>query len=825
MVTGVKHVTLRPTGTPSSDIGAFDADIQIDGVLAKNIRLVSTNPTAYLCNVPKSLTAGVKDTTVDEGAGASNPFPFTVTGGLAAVDDQYDVAKNALLQNLPVRSNDLGANLTITANLSGQTGGTWAVASDSLTLEFTPTQALAGPGAASCTYEITDGVDTSSASVLVNLINDAPVVDPIADQAVDEGQLLSLQASATDDNGDPLIFSLSNAPVGMTVTSGGLINWTPDYSQSGVYFVTVVATDDSLAQGSTIVQVTVNDVGDPILAFPDPYTFPVNAGLQILGVLDNDDGVGLLVQQTNPPFVGGTFVAGGGGSSVNFTPAVGFAGIASCTYTAIDVLGFTSTTSITITIENNDPIVDPITPKNVEETQNLAFTVTATDPDGSQVTLSMSAVPPAPTATFVDNGNGTGDFSWTPALGDAANYQFTFTAIDPNGGQGQTVASVTVTSGAPAATPNNYSFFKNSLLQQLQVLLDDTGDGLSITNITGDFGGTFVNQGTHIDFTPTPTLSGDSSAGCTYEITDSSLRTDTAVVSIDLENRAPVFSPVSPKFVAVGQLLSFTVTATDEDGDPLVLACTNTPTWATFVDNTDGTGVLSGIPGPSDSGPVTLNFTATDDDLLPAVPLDVAVTVQGALIVPSVSTTIQKNVPTPIDVLSGVTNGAPPYRVSATGGDVGGVSAIAANEQSVLFTPAADLAGTDVASFDFLVSDILDSSGTNTATLSIVNDAPVIEEIEDQSTALGNIFTLQVMASDVNQDPLTYSLSNEPLGMIVDANGLITWVADGDVGDVLTITVTVDDGSAQDSTEFDLTITALWSDVLRPQEIWTDVPS
>ncbi|MDY6865631.1 MAG: Ig-like domain-containing protein, partial [Halobacteriota archaeon] len=79
---------------------------------------------------------------------------------------------------------------------------------------------------------------------------------------------------------------------------------------------------------------------------------------------------------------------------------------------------------------NRPPELDAIGDKSVNEGVLLAFTVTASDPDGDTVTLDASPLPLPTGATFTDNGDGTGDFSWTPGFGQSGSYPVTFTASD-----------------------------------------------------------------------------------------------------------------------------------------------------------------------------------------------------------------------------------------------------------------------------------------------------------------------------------------------------------------------------------------------------------
>ena len=83
---------------------------------------------------------------------------------------------------------------------------------------------------------------------------------------------------------------------------------------------------------------------------------------------------------------------------------------------------------------NQAPVLAAIGNKSVIEGQLLTFDVSAQDPDGpAPLVLTHSALPDG--AGFVDNGDGTGTFTWTPAVGDSAAspYALTVTATEDGG--------------------------------------------------------------------------------------------------------------------------------------------------------------------------------------------------------------------------------------------------------------------------------------------------------------------------------------------------------------------------------------------------------
>jgi len=74
---------------------------------------------------------------------------------------------------------------------------------------------------------------------------------------------------------------------------------------------------------------------------------------------------------------------------------------------------------------NRAPVLAPIENKTVSIGSPLAFTVSATDPDGNPLTYSASGVPP--TAAF---NPATRTFAWTPTSAQVGNYTVTFRVSD-----------------------------------------------------------------------------------------------------------------------------------------------------------------------------------------------------------------------------------------------------------------------------------------------------------------------------------------------------------------------------------------------------------
>ncbi len=137
-----------------------------------------------------------------------------------------------------------------------------AVISSRGVFSWTPSAAQ-GPGTYSIQVIVTDDDSpplstTNSFAVTVNDVNTAPVFQPIPNQTVFEGQLLSLQVRAVDDDQPPqtLTYSLlPGSPPGATLSSNGVFEWTPSAAQGPLHYSIGVKVTDS---GSPPISITTN---------------------------------------------------------------------------------------------------------------------------------------------------------------------------------------------------------------------------------------------------------------------------------------------------------------------------------------------------------------------------------------------------------------------------------------------------------------------------------------------------------------------------------------------------------------------------------------
>ncbi len=100
-------------------------------------------------------------------------------------------------------------------------------------------------------------------------VNRPPVLSPIGDKTVQEGQILTFTVSATDPDGNALTYSASNLPTGATFyPTTGTFTWIPGYDQTGVYanvLFTVTDNGTPLMSSSEAITISVDNANQPIL--------------------------------------------------------------------------------------------------------------------------------------------------------------------------------------------------------------------------------------------------------------------------------------------------------------------------------------------------------------------------------------------------------------------------------------------------------------------------------------------------------------------------------------------------------------------------------
>lgn len=114
---------------------------------------------------------------------------------------------------------------------------------------------------------------TSNVMPVRIVVNMPPVLDPVGNPSVPEGQALSFAVNAADPENDPLTYTASSLPQGAVFT-GNIFTWTPAFNQAGSYKITFTVSDGHFSDKETIT-ITVRDVSLTIGGLsdsPDPFS-------------------------------------------------------------------------------------------------------------------------------------------------------------------------------------------------------------------------------------------------------------------------------------------------------------------------------------------------------------------------------------------------------------------------------------------------------------------------------------------------------------------------------------------------------------------------
>jgi hypothetical protein len=270
----------------------------------------------------------------------------------------------------------------------------------------------------------------------------APVLAPIGNKQVNEGDLLEFTIIASDPDGDALDFNVSNLPSGAILLdndNGGVtFSWTPTYEQAEVYTAVHFEVSDGQLSDSEDISITVNNVNRPP-SFLNPLTtdYSVDEGANLniqLAAQDPDtaDTVQISVL-TKPSWV--SLVANSPGNPANLqlraAPGYDIAPVAApVTIRATDNQGAFVEVTLNITVNNvnRPPTISPVANQVAVVNKNFRLTITASDLDGERVYLNPVILPSW--LTLTDNGNNTATLSGTPRRANLGNHIVKIEASD-----------------------------------------------------------------------------------------------------------------------------------------------------------------------------------------------------------------------------------------------------------------------------------------------------------------------------------------------------------------------------------------------------------
>jgi outer membrane protein OmpA-like peptidoglycan-associated protein len=388
--------------------------------------------------------------TVSDGNGGTDTATVDVTVSapvtLAPADDTA-TATSGVGQDVDVLGNDAG-NPPMTVSAVGTAShGSVTITGGGAGVRYTSSGGYTGSD--SFSYDVTDALGgTATATVDVTVSAPSGGADPVDDTAtVDYDSSVLVDVLDNDPDG-AVLDGVGSAPGhGSATVEGGAIRYTPDGDHAGPESFSYTVT------GSSVPATVSVEVTPPELAVDDDEAVaPLAATPVTVDVLANDTGAELAVTGVSTP-TSGTAVATTGG--VELTPAAGFRGDDSFTYTVTDAVGNTATATVTVEVPNAAPTIAAPAARRLLAGAAVTSTLAVADDDPDDDPAVTAGTPAGSSGAGTAVTTTIGSAGGTPTVRVAAAIRFSGLATIPlevgdgRGGTGTATLRVTVVPRAP----------------------------------------------------------------------------------------------------------------------------------------------------------------------------------------------------------------------------------------------------------------------------------------------------------------------------------------------------------------------------------------
>ena len=634
---GAYRIELFTNPTGADPTGYGEGEVHVGSV---DVSHLTAGAASYsftypgLSGVPLSATTTSCLTTECAGFTATSefsPVSMVVVGNYPPVLDHIgdrSVTELSLL-TLDATASDPDVSDALSFSLSGGPAG--AAISPTGTFTWIPTEAQ-GPGSYTFDVIVTDDGtpsldDTETITVTVAETNQPPILDPVGNQNVDEGELLSWTATAIDldDPTNELSFSLSGQPAGAVIDPyTGEFAWTPTEAQGpGSYTFDVIVTDQGTPHlnDTETITVMVSEVNRrPTVSAPgnrhdaegDHVSFLVPAA-------DSDIPSNTLTYSAAglPPGLSIHAAAGVISGTIDYEASVGSPYVVSITVRDSGSPSLARTRVFVWTVDdvNRSPTFAPLAGSVVDEETTLHLTATANDPDvGDVLTFELADAPPG---ASIDPASG--EISWTPTEAEGpGTYSLTVIVTDdrlPNLTDSLQTTVIVKEVNRPPVVVDDLVFTAEDEPVTLEVLANDSDpdiprNSLSVTSVGQSASGVASMGGSdRLSFTPARDFTGV--ATFDYTVSDGSVtRRATVTIVVRPLNDVPV--AVADQYrLTTFQPVRLDVLRNDRDvdGDPLALTVASMPSVGTV---TVEAGELLYEPLSGWVGTVTFTYFASD---------------------------------------------------------------------------------------------------------------------------------------------------------------------------------------------------------------------
>ncbi len=433
------------------------------------------------------------------------------------------------------------------------------------------------------TYSVADAAglrsEPATVSITISSANGSPVISNPGSQTSVRGNAISLQLTASDPNGQPLAWSATGLPAGLTLNSSGLITGTVAPTAASAT-VTVTVSDGSLSASTSFAwNISAPPTGNGLLG---EYFTGITPGLNPPVLTRNDATI--------------FFDWGIGGPSA----ATGIDTF-SVRWTGDIVALYTESYTFTLPVDDgarvwidNVLVLDKWLPIGVGGTFTFTVNLTA----GRHTPFKLE---------YYEQWGGAGLALAWQSTRQTLEY-VPASAFLPAGGISDTTPPTAIISGPAGPVAGPFA---------MSVVFSENISGLTLSDfaITNGSASILDTTGGAFTLTVNPAASGNVSvslpaASCQDGSGNGNTASNTFTVSyIPPANRPPAVSPIGNQYTLRAAIVSLQVQASDPDGDPLTYSATGLPSGLTM---NVSTGLIAGTISLSAAASSNVTVTARD---------------------------------------------------------------------------------------------------------------------------------------------------------------------------------------------------------------------
>ena len=468
----------------------------------------------------------------------------------------------------------------------------------------------------------------SEAFTVVEILANA---DPAAEDghtSLDEDSEADLQLSASDPDGDDLVFALLAGPSHGSIESfdpaTGTLTYVPDPDYFGEDSFTFEVCDPDGACDTATFVLLVTSVDDPPVARDDAVTVPEDGAVDVALVGIDPDGNDLEYAIHEGPSHGSIEDFDPTTGTLTYVPNPNYAGSDSFTFEVCDPDGACDNATVTIAVipENDPPVAENQRRTAAEDTSTGFFSLAISDPDDAIADLECNCVSPPDHGTVERGPNHT--VNYTPDPDYAGPDSFEYIVCDSHDECDTAVVEILVTNenDNPIVEADNVETLEDTPVD-IEIAHDEPdGDDIvclasqpshgtlseSIAEVSGPYPTTSL-----LTYIPDRNYEGLDSF--TIRCRDPYGGEDAVTVEITVlgVNDAPTAGDDRTSMSEDGEA-DLQLSASDPDGDDLVFALLAGPSHGSIESFDPATGTLTYVPDPDYFGEDSFTFEVCDPD-------------------------------------------------------------------------------------------------------------------------------------------------------------------------------------------------------------------